>query len=294
MQRDGTAITEIEIECDGGRSISADLYIGAPRCALPIVIVCHGFLGYKRWAFFPYLSERLAASGLHVLTVSFSMNGIDDETGLITRPEDFSNNTVSREVADLTRVGRYIRGGGLPVEIDETAGWGLFGYSRGAAVALIIAHRFTETGSLVTWATPSRLDRYSPRRKEQWKRDGTLSFQDSRAAAPLELDYSYYEDIMENWGDLDLPALASTLGRPHLMVHCERDAAVTLGETMKLIRRGGGDAVQLRIIPGCGHTFGVTHPMKRASDEVKRGVSLTRNWFTRTLRRNERSRIDAS
>jgi pimeloyl-ACP methyl ester carboxylesterase len=294
MRRRNTTITELTIDNGESRPLSVDLHTGAERRALPVVIMCHGFLGYKRWGFFPYLSERLAASGLHVLTVSFSMNGVEDDTGLVTRPEEFARNTVSREVDDLTRVCQYVRSGHLPVDIDETSGWGLFGYSRGAAVTMIVAPRFDEIETLVTWATPSRLDRYSPRRKEQWKRDGALIFRDSRAAAPLSLAYSYYEDIAENWGDVDLPGLASTLGIPHLMVHCRRDAAVTLGEAMELLRRCRTDAVQLRIVEGCGHSFGVTHPMNGTSEELEQAVSLTRDWLARTLHGNERSRTHAS
>ncbi len=289
-----TTITEIAIDIGTHHPVSADLYTCTAQRALPLVIICHGFLGYKRWGFFPYLSECLAASGLHVLTVSFSMNGIDDETGSITRPEDFAHNTVSREVDDLLHVHRYVRSGRLPVDIDETGGWGLYGYSRGAAVALIVAARFEGIETLVTWATPSRLDRYSPRRKEQWKRDGALVFRDSRAAAPLRLDYSYYEDIANNWGELDLPELVSTFRIPHLMVHCERDAAVTLGETTGLMHSNSRDNVQLRIVKGCGHSFGITHPMDRASDQLKQAVSLTRDWFARTLHGKERSRTHAS
>ncbi|HUV36134.1 MAG TPA: alpha/beta hydrolase [Patescibacteria group bacterium] len=294
MRRRDTTITEITIDNGTTRPIMADLHTCMPQRTLPLVITCHGFLGYKRWGFFPFLSEQLAASGFHVLTMSFSMNGINEETGLITRPEEFARNTVSREVDDLVNVCRYIRGGGLPVAVEETCRWGLFGYSRGAAVALIVAARFDEIESLVTWATPSRLDRYSTRRKELWKCEGKLVFHDDRAAGPLRLDYSYYEDIVANWGDLDIPGLASSLRIPHLMVHCRRDAAVTLGETLELLHCNRRENMQLRIIEGCGHSFGVTHPMHRAGDEMRQAIALTRDWFTLTLRGTERSRIHAS
>lgn len=293
MKRKSPDIREIAIENDNGRPISADLRTCSPRAELPLTILCHGFLGYKRWGFFPLLSERLAAAGLHVLTMSFSMNGVDEETGMITRPEEFARNTVSREVEDIHSVCRYVRDGNLPVMIDDPAGWGLFGYSRGAAVALIIASRFTEIKSLVTWATPSRLDRYSSRRKRQWKQQGALVFQDSRSASPLRLNYSYYEDIVANWTDLDLPDRASGLRIPHLAVHCRNDAAVTLGETMELFRGVCRENMRLEIIDGCGHSFGITHPPKEASGELSRAIELSTKWFTQTLHSNERSQLHA-
>jgi pimeloyl-ACP methyl ester carboxylesterase len=293
MKRKNAAIREIAIENGRGRPISADLRTCSPQAELPLTILCHGFLGYKRWGFFPSLSERLAAAGLHVLTMSFSMNGVDEETGMITRPEEFARNTVSREVEDINNVCRYIRDGNLPVMIDDTAGWGLFGYSRGAAVALIVASRLTEVKSLVTWATPSRLDRYSSRRKRHWKQRGALVFQDSRAASPLRLDYSYYEDIVANWTDLDLPERVSGLRIPHLAVHCRHDAAVTLCETMELFRGGYRENLRLEIIDGCGHSFGITHPPKETSGELDRAIELSADWFTQTLHSNERSQWHA-
>ena len=271
-------LEELSIEGAGGRPILADLRTLHPGHTRPLVIVCHGFLGYKRWGFFPYLSRRIAAAGFHTLTFSFSLNGVDEETGRIVRPEEFAANTVSSEIEDLEAICRFARDGALPHPVTGE-GWGLFGHSRGSAVALLVSREAPEIGSIVTWATLSRLDRYSDRRKKLWKRDGALVFQDPRADVPLRLDYAYYEDIARHDGEFDLPRIAASLDVPHLMIHGERDAAVTVGEMRELYPDGLPGRARLEIIQGCSHTFGVKHPMKRPTRPLERAVTLTVDWL---------------
>jgi pimeloyl-ACP methyl ester carboxylesterase len=275
-------LEEYSIEDGNLPPVRADLRSFAPGRELPLVIITHGFLGYKRWGFFPLLSERVAAAGFHVLTMSFSLNGVDEGTGRITRPKEFAADTVRREIEDLESVCRYIRSGSLTWPVEKGV-WGLTAHSRGAAVAILVAGKFPEIRSLVTWSTPSRLDRYSGRRKLVWKEEGALVFNDDRADGPLRLDYSYYEDIDRNRNDYDLPLTAGALRIPHLMIHGERDAAVTVGEMMQLYPDGLPSNAHREIIPGCGHAFGASHPMRRSTKALERAISLTEKWLDGTL-----------
>ena len=159
-------------------------------------------------------------------------------------------------------------------------------HSRGSAVALLVSTRVPEIGALVTWATPSRLDRYSERRKKLWKREGALVFQDPRADTPLRLDYAYYEDIDRNREKFDLPRIAASLDIPHLMIHGERDAAVTVGEMKKLYPGGIPGRARLEILAGCSHTFGVRHPMEKPSRPLERAAGLTVDWLGSSLQVN--------
>ncbi|MDD4857957.1 MAG: alpha/beta fold hydrolase [Candidatus Krumholzibacteria bacterium] len=284
------ATREIEIRTRGRRPIRADLRTLAPRRRRAVIIACHGFLGHKRWGFFPYLSERLAEAGFHVLTMSFSMNGIDEETGLFARPEEFAANTVSTELEDLRGVCAFVRSGALAAEGAPGEQLGLFGHSRGGAAAILVSRGLDDVRSLVTWSTVARLDRYTARRKAAWKSEGSLVFTDARASAPLALDYAYYEDIDTHRDEFDLPKAAAALAAPHLMVHGDRDAAVTLSETQALVSAGRGEAARLEIIHGAGHTFNVSHPMRRPTAALERATRLTTEWFTRTLESNMEDR----
>jgi uncharacterized protein len=276
-------VRELDIGSSGGRIVRADLRTCPGAAEAPLVLVCHGFLGYKRWGFFPYLSERLAASGCHVLTMSFSMNGVDEETGLIKRPDEFAANTVSAEIDDLRAVREYARSGALARDGVRGGVRGLFGHSRGGSVAILCAGGFDEVRSIVTWSTPGTLDRYTARRKVRWREEGALVFADERSPVPLRLDYAYWEDIAAHRDAFDLPAAAAAIAVPRLMVHGDRDGAVTLRETRALLAPARAGETRFEVIHGAGHTFNVSHPMRRPTVALERAVRLTTEWFTRTL-----------
>jgi len=276
-------VREIEIRARARAPVRADLRKAPSGAGRALIVLCHGFLGYKRWGFFPYLSDRLAGAGFDALTMSFSLNGVDEATGLFDRPGEFARNTVSAEIADLRAVLAFVRSGALDREGVNGRALGLFGHSRGAAVALLAAGECPETRSIVTWSTLGRLDRYTARRKAAWKKEGALVFNDPRARGPLRLDYSYYEDIDARRETFDLPRAAAALSIPHLMVHGERDAAVTLREARTLLAEPRKGAARLEIVRGAGHTFNVTHPMRRPTGALERAAGLSADWFARTL-----------
>src|SRR5438105_1858480 len=88
-----------EIPCTDGLSLRGDLY----RADNPVgaVIVCHGFKGFARWAFFPHLSRTLAQNGLTAITFDFSGSGIGRDRETFSEPEAFQHNTFTRELDDL-------------------------------------------------------------------------------------------------------------------------------------------------------------------------------------------------
>ncbi|MBN2070428.1 MAG: alpha/beta fold hydrolase [Candidatus Krumholzibacteriota bacterium] len=274
---------EIRISAPGGTTLFADLRSCAPEEPMPLIIISHGFLGYSRWGFFPVVSKRLSSDRFHTLIFDFSHNGTDRATGMITRPEEFAANTVSSEIADLEAVCRFAASGLLPVNIDRNR-IGLLGHSRGGAVSLLVCSSIPGIRSLVTWSSPSNLDRYSQRRKEEWKRTGRLTFRDLRAEGELWLDYSYYEDIDRRKKLYDLPERASRLSIPYLIIHGRRDAAVTLREAQRFISREGSNNIRMEIIEGCGHTFGVRNsPGTLVTEGLEKAISLTTAWFMKTL-----------
>ena len=266
-----------------GLPVHADVRTAAKGSESPVLVVCPGFLGYRRWGFFPLVSERLALAGFHVVTISFSHSGTDEETGMIARPGEFASNKVSIELSDLERTLRWTGSDDFPFPASSARG--LLGHSRGGSVALLAAGSFPEVRSIVTWSTPSRLDRYTDRRKTDWKKTGALEFSDSRSPVPLRLDYSYYEDIDSNRERYDLPKAAADLEIPHLVVHGERDAAVSISEAKAFFDLPARGERRLEVIRGCGHTFGVTHPMSGPTPALEKATALTIEWFARTLGR---------
>lgn len=281
MSTHGT-IRDIAIVEGGPFPVRVDLRTRRPGERRPVVIVLHGFLGYKGWGFFPYLSGRIADAGFHVVTATFSMSGVDESTGRFAEPERFARNTVSAELEDARRVARAVRAGALEPDAPAAGRWALLGHSRGGAVALLAAAETPETRSLVTWSTVARLDRYTAARKAAWRRSGALVFPDERADGPLRLDYAYYEDIDRNREAFDLRRAAGRLAVPHLMVHGERDGAVTLREAETLLAVPRPAETRFEIVRGAGHTFNVTHPMRRPTPALERAIEASVDWLRRT------------
>ncbi len=279
-------LIEMVIEGEDQFPIHCDLWTAGVELRRPLIIIAHGFLGYKRWGFIPYLASNLAESGFHALTVSFSMNGVDEETGQITDPRAFARNTINRELRDLRIVNRAAVDNNLPIQGDID-GIGLMGHSRGGGEAIIISSQCDRVGSLVTWSTLSTFDRYTERRKKKWKRDGVLNFHSDRADIPLKLNYSYYLDVDHNRENYNIRKYASRLKIPHLMIHGEQDAAVPLREAREVLENSGPGIRELEIIPGCGHAFGTTHPMKKPSGALRKAVEMTGEWFGKTLLENQ-------
>jgi len=265
----------------GALPVPADIRSSAPEEPRPVVVVCPGFLGYKGWGFLPWVSLRLARAGFHAVTISFSHSGVDEDTGLIARPEEFAADTVGRELDDLGRVLDFVRSPRFPLPARGAPG--LLGHSRGGSVCVIAAGRRRDIGALVTWSAPARLDRYTPRRRREWQSSGALTFNTERSPLPLRLDWSYYEDLAANRDRYDVRSRAAELEIPHLVVHGERDAAVSASEARALAGNSTAGKTRLELIPGCGHTFGAGHPMTRPTGALERAAALTLAWFERAL-----------
>jgi hypothetical protein len=63
-----------------------------PDKAVGSVVICHGFKGFAHFAFFPYLAEKLAESGLRAITFDFSGSGIGEDR------ENFTNKEIAGEL----------------------------------------------------------------------------------------------------------------------------------------------------------------------------------------------------
>ncbi|MDD3642460.1 MAG: hypothetical protein PHQ19_03245 [Candidatus Krumholzibacteria bacterium] len=265
----------------GALPVPVDIRSARPGEERPVVVLCPGFLGYKGWGFFPWLSERIAEAGFHAVTMSSSHSGTDQTTGVITRPDEFAAGTIGDEIEDLGRVLDFAASGGFPLRGGGAPG--LLGHSRGGAVCIIAAAGRGGVGSLVTWASTAHLDRYTDRRVREWRRTGALVFSDSRSPGPLRLAWSYYEDIEANRALYDVPARAAETTAPLLIVHGERDAAVSVREARALAAADRRAPTLLEILPHCGHRFGACHPMRRPTPQLERAARVSIDWLRRTL-----------
>ena len=73
----------------------ARIPVRPPGATAQGVILCHGFKGFGRWGFFPYLAERLAAEGLTAVTFDFSGSGVGPDRETFTELHAFAANSLS-------------------------------------------------------------------------------------------------------------------------------------------------------------------------------------------------------
>jgi uncharacterized protein len=251
--------------------------------ARPIVIICHGFKGFKDFAFFPYTSRKLCEQGLAVATMNFSGNGIEDDPINFTALDKFAQNTISQELDDLDAVLDGITSGVLFGTQGDPRRIGIMGHSRGGCTAIVKASLDPRLKCLVTWASPAALGRYSDELLRQWKEDGRYNFVNARTKQDMFVHYTYLEDIHANRERYSLDLAVSQLTIPYLTVHGSNDESVPVESGRRLHSYAKNGRADLVLVEGGTHTFGTKHPFEGSTSALDRAVENTAAWFRRWL-----------
>jgi uncharacterized protein len=265
-----------DIEGAAGRIIRGEARL-VPDARASVVLV-HGFKGFARFAFFPYLADRLAAAGITALTFNLSGSGVGDDMETFSDSAAFEENTYTRELHDL----------GIVLGEGERRGWiterrGLFGHSRGGGIAILRAARDVHVHALVTWAAISTVERWPTDIADEWRRRGWLEVENARTKQTFRLRTAVLDEATQHGdGMLDIARAAETLLCPWLIVHGDADETVLVGEGESLARTAGPNAELLRI-PGGTHTFNVAHGMTSPSPQLREAADRTIRFFVDRL-----------
>ncbi len=241
-------------------------------------VLVHGFKGFARFAFFPFLAERLAANGITTVTYNCSGSGVGEDLETFTEPEAFAENTYTRELQDLA----------LVIAESERRGWtgpqfGLFGHSRGGGVALLHAARDTRVRALVTWAAISSVMRWTEEQMTEWRERGCLEVPNTRTGQRWRVSTALLDDVLEHHlGRLNLRLGAATLLCPWLLVHGDADESVPFADAEQLLDASDGRAELVRVGGGT-HTFNVAHGMTTASPQLEEATDRTARFLVDRL-----------
>ena len=249
----------------------------------PVVIICHGFKGFKDWGFFPILAERLADSGYIALTFNFSRNGVGADSQNFTELEKFTKNTYTHELDDLKFIVDSITSGNLGQRLIDKEKIGLLGHSRGGGIAILHAANDDRIQTLVTWSAISTVERYTVQQIESWEKDGFLEFENKRTKQIMRIDIDLIKDIKKNKKKLNILNAASKIEIPILIIHGENDEAVPKVESQDIYDKLETSSKDLIIIEGGTHTYSISHPMESISNQFETVLDLTENWFDRYL-----------
>lgn len=265
-----------EIPSTGARIIRGEVRI-APDARGSVVLV-HGFKGFARFAFFPWLADQLVAAGFTALTFNFSGSGVGEDMETFSDPEAFADNSYTRELQDLS----------LVLAESERRGWtgpqfGLFGHSRGGAVALLHAARDARVRALVTWASIASVVRWTEAQMAEWRERGHLDVPNTRTGQVFQLSTTLLEETGEHaLGRLNLRVAAATLLCPWLIVHGDADETVPFAEGEQLRAASEQRATLMRVVGGT-HTFNVAHGMTAPSPQLREATDATVRFFTERL-----------
>ena len=243
--------------------------IDAPPSARAMVVVAHGFKGFKDWGFFPWLSQHLCS--VHKIVVcrfNMSRSGIGEDPETLDRLDLFADDTYSTELADLVDVTRYARARFRDVPVF------LLGHSRGGGVALLAAQQIEDLGGVITWSAISSADRWDEATKRQWRADGFLDVVNARTKQVMRTSTKALDDIESQRHDI--LGATSKLGAPLLVVHGERDESVPVSEG-KEIAAAARDS-SLVVIGNASHTYNAIHPLVNVTPELTMATEVTAHF----------------
>src|SRR5437773_11577735 len=98
---------QFTILSDEGLPIRGDLDM--PPDARALVVIVHGFKGFKDWGFFPWLADMLCSDRAAVCRFNMSRSGIGESTETFERLDLFADDTYSAQVDDLLAVVQWCR-----------------------------------------------------------------------------------------------------------------------------------------------------------------------------------------
>jgi len=247
----------------------------------PCLIFVHGFKGFKDWGFGPYIGNYFAKKGFFVITFNFSHNGIGEGKTEFTELEKFGENTFSLEIAELHEVIDAYLNSFFGERSDK--GIGITGHSRGGAIALLTSQNKAEVKSVTVWSSVSKLDRYSDRQKEEWRKKGIFNILNTRTKQVMPLKLSLLDDLENNRDELSIQNAVKNLSKPFLIIHGENDLAVPFQEAEQLFDWSDKRNGELLKIDKAGHTFDIKHPFEGSNPKFETVLDKTEKFFKTNL-----------
>lgn len=260
--------TPFEITSEEGLPIVGDFEVaGTPRA---LVILIHGFKGFKEWGFFPWLSEQLCKAGYAVCRFNMSRCGVTGNGDTFDRLDLFADDTYAIALSDLHAVVDHARSRyPLPAH--------LLGFSRGGGVALLGASDIPDLRTVVTWSAIGHVNRWDDATVAKWRAEGFSEVLNTRTKQIMRVSTALLDDYDANRERYDVLAAASRLTVPLLVVHGGSDETVPVAEAREIASRVTDTA--LLIVENASHTYNAIHPLITIPNELSIVTEVTTHFL---------------
>jgi pimeloyl-ACP methyl ester carboxylesterase len=250
-----------QIEGSDGELIIGNAHLPEAR-PIGVILIAHGFKGYKDYGMFPRIARAMADRGLIAHRFNFSHSGMTNALETFQRPDLFEKDTWNKQVFDYRAVigavdHGALEGRGLP--------YVMFGHSRGGVSALLTAGRFADDIALarlvgvVTAAAPSTCNSLTREQAEELLEAGFLVSPSSRTGQALRIGKGFLTEQREDPQSHDLLALAGRITCPVLVIHGENDPTVPATCAHRIAAACRQTTV--RIISGADHVYKTPNPL---------------------------------
>jgi len=260
---------QFTIRSDEGLLIRGDFEAADDPRAL--VVIVHGFKGFKDWGFFPWTAQRLMQHRLAICRFNMSRSGIGDDPETFDRLDLFEHDTYSTQLRDLAAVVRHAQR-----EFPRLPTF-LFGHSRGGGVALLGAQDVPNLRGVIAWAPISRVDRWDAATKRDWRERGVLEVENARTKQIMRMSPVMLDDYEANTARLDILAATARLHVPLLVLHGGRDESVPVDEGRLIALRAHEPS--LVVLSRASHTFNAIHPLVHVPFELLTAAELSAHFI---------------
>jgi pimeloyl-ACP methyl ester carboxylesterase len=273
------ATTSDTLRTDAGEVIACDVRFDLSAGRRPVVVICHSFMAFKDWGFFPHVATVLAEAGFTTVSFNFSRNGVRPGGDRIDDFDAFASNSFTREIADLGVVVRAVRDGRLDGDHCDPGTVVLLGHSRGGGIATSYAADDPGLAALVSWSSIASFDRWTPHQKEGWRKRGYLPLSAAAGVSPLRIGMELLEDIDSRLAGIDPVLRAPYITLPWLILHGKADVTVPEKEAAALARASPSKQTTLLLLDSVGHLYNARTPEEDHYVTLNHVISLTAEWL---------------
>ena len=232
-------------ECMHGTTHSPD---GEPK---GVVLLAHGFKGYKDYGMFPWLAEQFAALGYRAHRFNFSHSGMLGSDGPFERPDLFKLATWNTQVEDLRILYGSFAQDNLPTY--------LFGHSRGGVACLLAVGRGEfDVAGVMSLSAPSACNYLTTEAQETLLEVGCIESPSSRTDQMLHVGLPFLQEQRDDPASHDLLALAESIESPVLILHGEDDPTVDVSCAQEIA--GAVKDATFVCVKGGNHVFNTPNP----------------------------------